>query len=97
MALTASSITRGEKKKIPAFPGALSHVFLPADTTHFFVLIPDLSGGGRALWVIIVHTAGKTMGWSLGNRSPAWLCLQLEYVSETALPRLGCSQESEEA
>lgn len=49
------------------------------------------------LWVIIVHTAGKTMGWSLGNQSPAWLCLQLEYVSETALPGLGRSQQSEEA
>ena len=47
MVLTASFIT-GEKKKIPALPGALSHVFLPADTTHFSVLIPDLSGGGRA-------------------------------------------------
>ena len=46
MALTASSITR--KKKLPALPGALPHVFLPADTTHFSVLIPDLSGGGRA-------------------------------------------------
>lgn len=29
--LTASTISR-KKKKIPALPGALSHLFLPADT-----------------------------------------------------------------
>ena len=73
MALTASSITR--KKKIPALPGVLSHVFLPADTTHFSVLIPDLSGGGRA---------------TLGDHRPHWWkdngLVSRQPVSSLALP-----------
>lgn len=84
MALTASFISR--KKKSQLFLGPCHTCFCQQTPRTFLCSFLTFQEEAEPLWVIIVHTAGKTMGWSLGNRSPAWLCLQLEYVSETAPP-----------
>lgn len=58
--LTASSISRKKKKKnFPALSWVLSHLFLPANTMGFSVLIPDLLGRGC---LVIFHRAGKRTG-----------------------------------
>lgn len=73
--LTASSISRKKekkKKKFPALSWVLSHLFLPANTMGFSVLIPDLLGRGC---LVIFHRREREWVWSLGNRPQAWLCL----------------------
>lgn len=75
-----------EKKKSQLFLGRCHTCFCQQTRRSFLCSFLTFQEEAEPLWVIIVHAAGKTMGWSLGNRSPAWLCLQLEYVSETAPP-----------
>lgn len=84
MVLTASFITGEKKKKSQLFLGPCHTCFCQQTPRTFLCSFLTFQEEAEPLWVIIVHAAGKTMGWSLGNRSPAWLCLHLEYVSETA-------------
>lgn len=56
-----------QKKKSPALPWALSHLFLPADTMSFLFSFLTFEEEAGSLCVVIFHTLEGEWGWSLGN------------------------------